>query len=266
MKTLYIFLFAIATVFTVYGQNPVPNPSFENWGTLPTGWESSMDVTQEAGAHTGSKAVRGEKTSGTYPNLSAGATQNQGFSISQRYDNLSLYYKFHQIDSEVLFITVTIRDQNQAVIGTGTNIVNATATAYTLLNTPIYYVGSGAAASCLINITTNRLNGNPIPPTGSYFIIDDVSLTGGTTGINDGQPLSMSVGPNPATTNLTVKLDDATERARIKLTDLLGRPVKEVETPERINNINVSDLPEGIYILSLTQNGQVSTRRIRVIR
>ncbi len=95
----------------------------------------------------------------------------------------------------------------------------------------------------------------------SYYFMDDVSLidldTSKANGINDLKTLNkkLEVYPNPATTTLTISLNNS-EIKSIEITDLLGRTIiHNNEVAELITHnsslitIKVEDLINGIYLL-----------------
>ena len=67
--------------------------------------------------------------------------------------------------------------------------------------------------------------------------------------------------PNPATTMVTI---DGLEAAEVQIYNAIGQVVKTVRNSDEIN---VSDLTEGVYLLRITDAKGVSqTERITVIR
>ena len=78
---------------------------------------------------------------------------------------------------------------------------------------------------------------------------------------NEASHIQISVYPNPAKEKVTI---DGIEAAEVQVYNALGQLVKTVRNS---NEISVSDLPEGIYLLRITDSKGVSqTERITVIR
>lgn len=69
--------------------------------------------------------------------------------------------------------------------------------------------------------------------------------------------------PNPAKDNLTINLKSS-ERATIKLYNILGQEVKSTSSNNMQTTMNVSDLHAGIYIVKIDQNGQSFTTKINI--
>jgi len=62
--------------------------------------------------------------------------------------------------------------------------------------------------------------------------------------------IQVTLSPNPASTNLNIKFMGTTN-AEVKLTDALGRVVKSFTGQQITENVNVSDLPAGIYYVTV---------------
>ncbi len=80
-----------------------------------------------------------------------------------------------------------------------------------------------------------------------------------TVDISTNAPLSFTAFPNPANTNLSVTLQDANVAT---ISDLNGQCVLMQSLRSGTNEINVSSLAEGVYILQIGE----SSRRISIVR
>lgn len=261
MKKIYFVLSVIFFAQFICAQNPVPNPSFENWtGNKPTSWTNSTDVSQVTPGHTGSYAVQGLKSSTLYPNLSLNAT-----AISQKYDFINLYYKFTQVSTEYIVISVVIKDAGNVQIGSTAAYITMPSTTFQAFTYPIYYTGNNPA-TVVINITLN--NGGPVPPAGSAFIVDDISLSNSPLSINEGMGNTTAnifwVAPNPAAEKIKIGLQQ-NEMATIRLLNLAGQEVKTT-TAEGETEIDVCDLPAGHYLVAVLQSETVRCKRIEIVR
>ena len=67
--------------------------------------------------------------------------------------------------------------------------------------------------------------------------------------------------PNPATDNINIILPKEAEVNFIRISDISGREVKNVSVNSYANNIsmNISDLPQGFYIINLYSDGEVNS-------
>jgi len=89
----------------------------------------------------------------------------------------------------------------------------------------------------------------------SYLLIVEVA-SAGKTALSDlpykTTNTSFNMYPNPTTKNVFIDLPDETVY-QINLTDISGKVVKQLETKmdERIAEINVKDIPKGVYFVAL---------------
>lgn len=81
-------------------------------------------------------------------------------------------------------------------------------------------------------------------------------------GVEEMEKENITVYPNPATSNFTVKLN-GDENAHIQLFNLVGQQVYS-ETAANTTTINVSNLKAGIYMLKVSQNGKIYTSKVIV--
>lgn len=74
----------------------------------------------------------------------------------------------------------------------------------------------------------------------------------------------VSVFPNPASTEISVTVNSAESVSNIQITDVTGRIVKEISNINSYRqNIGVSDLNSGVYLLTLKlADGNIATKRI----
>ncbi len=90
-----------------------------------------------------------------------------------------------------------------------------------------------------------------------YIYIDDVSLY-------ECNPISVKelynkyhfkLYPNPSNEKISLTINSKNQTGlNIKLTDVLGREIKQIEYEEEID---ISDLEQGIYFLTVFQNNQL---------
>jgi hypothetical protein len=81
---------------------------------------------------------------------------------------------------------------------------------------------------------------------------NSVNVTG--VSISEQEANRFSIYPNPANNFLKIDIEENTN-ATIEIIDALGRVFIQSEINEKENTINVSQLPSGVYILSLQSNG-----------
>lgn len=203
-----LFLYASAIVC---GQNPVWNPSFENWTSgTPDGWNTFNNpnavpcVFQYTPAHTGSFAVKGEVVMDPNfgilePELVSTDTNEIGFPVSQLYSIFSFYYKFNQIGSGSFNANAGIVDINSApLLFCGIQNIAPTSS-YTLYSDSLLlFMPGGMPVMGLISfdIYDTVLTYADV---GNYFVVDDVMFSN-PVGIHENLPLLPKIEklqPNP---------------------------------------------------------------------
>jgi hypothetical protein len=269
MKKIYTHLLVI--LFSSFISNAqVPNNSFETWTSgVPASWSVTGNITQDSPGFAGSYAAKGTVVGTTAPNLTT-PTGNY-FTISQPYNTFEFYYKSNFVTADQLFITVTIYNSVGNVVGsvpTTSRTISTNATTYTHVAVPITYSNPGAAAKASIAFTVHYTVGNL--HAGTYFIVDNVSMSGlvGVHEITESERLQ--VFPNPVHDNLRIRSEaDGNKPMQIKLTDMLGKTVMERLSSMPVNGfiedaINVDTYQPGLYFLTLISDKKSLLRRIVV--
>jgi hypothetical protein len=89
----------------------------------------------------------------------------------------------------------------------------------------------------------------------AYYFIDDVTVSKcsnfGTAVSDLTETRSLQVYPNPASTEITVTLP-SNKTASLQIVDAVGRVMHSVEIDSHQPVIDVSDFPDGLYFLKLT--------------
>lgn len=73
----------------------------------------------------------------------------------------------------------------------------------------------------------------------------------GETGLTDIDAVTMSVYPNPATTNINLQITIAYLNKTAGLYDTAGRLIKEILLKNEVTNIDISELPASIYFIKV---------------
>lgn len=103
--------------------------------------------------------------------------------------------------------------------------------------------------------------------TGTFYFTKTGPLS--PLGINEIVDFKLMCYPNPATSSLTVVADNITGSADFSLIDLSGRKIlNQVLNTEGFNafQLDLSNVPNGFYIASITQNGASVQQRIVINR
>jgi|GEM_PF-2847274 len=106
---------------------------------------------------------------------------------------------------------------------------------------------------------------DPTAP-GNYIFIDDINVFDALAGIqtNESQIMDLNVYPNPSNSKFTVETNALTKQT-LNLFDVNGKLVLS-QTINGKTNIDVSNLAEGVYNLSLINQNGVVNKRLVILR
>ena len=97
----------------------------------------------------------------------------------------------------------------------------------------------------------------------SSFYVDDITVTPGIAGLNNQAVASFTVSPNPSSSIINIEGSNNAIVNSITVTDLNGRVVKSVESAGvSKTQVNVTDLSAGIYMLNISSDKGVTTKKI----
>ena len=122
--------------------------------------------------------------------------------------------------------------------------------------------------SVIILFLSTEWNNKAISYEGSVLKIDDVHFKSEETptGVNRIPKVNgMNIYPNPTSGNLSIELpsDNAgTEDSRIEIYNVIGKPVFRNDNISRKSDIDISNLPNGVYILKIYDGPSVRTAKI----
>jgi len=71
--------------------------------------------------------------------------------------------------------------------------------------------------------------------------------------------------PNPATSELNIDLQQKTD-VKYMLSDILGKPITNGEFHDTTNKLDISNLPNGVYVLTLTTTNGKGEESVRLIK
>ncbi|HWB62978.1 MAG TPA: T9SS type A sorting domain-containing protein [Chitinophagales bacterium] len=268
MKKVLPFGVLLLLLLNAQAQLSLPNVGFENWTNgNPDAWftnnvvGTATPVTQSADAYSGSYALRGDvimfNSNRISPNI--GTPASTPFAVSQQYNTFNFYYKLHKVSAnDGLIIALTISDSTDLPIATASYKLAVEATTYTPVSIPIFWFGSTPPhhMNLVMSLEDTTGAGGTI---GSYFLMDNVSLGGFVTGINQTAAASNAVRvfPNPGTAQgWNLKLAPALQGSQLQVLDMQGRGVYATTVTATEMQI-APNLPAGVYLMRLT-NGQTT--------
>ena len=91
------------------------------------------------------------------------------------------------------------------------------------------------------------------------IVVDDVTLYREWDGVADSEPAMMSLYPNPATDKLQVESTERIERYEVY--DITGALLRRDAVGHNTFTLDLEGLPAGTYLLKMTSEGTVQTRR-----
>lgn len=280
-----IVIFFITTSFSI-GQNPIPNPGFENWTThsglssydTPDNWATLNTLTGPLGQATATKVTPGNSGNwairlqgitipfvGTFPGiLSTGQINTTTFfasgGIPINFKPLMLkgYYKYDLsagLDTATIAIleskwnTSTGKRDTVGLGGTQFNTNKTAWTSFTAFILPLSMVIPDTIS--IVVFSGSFTSANP----GALFL-DDFSFFPFSSGIDELNISNhFSVYPNPANENINIKFDDfISNPSTLIISDLSGRIINTISLKEHLTTINTLNYAQGIYFYQLIDN------------
>jgi hypothetical protein len=276
-----IVLFNLIFVSSLLAQ--IPNAGFEQWsGGNPTDWvsgnvEGYTLVMPSTNPMSGQFAARLE-TKAVFNNLIpavlSSGPNGEGFPVSQRHGQLSLYYKFHKtISTAYLIISVGFK-KGENGIGAGVLAIDTPADNYTPVTIPVTYINDEIPdlGEILIQVTDQNLNP---AASGSYAEIDNLSFSviSDVNDINNLNSFSLEQNyPNPFNPVTAISYQTAKpEKVLLKVYDIIGNEVAAlVDEYKPAGKYSVyfdaSNLPSGVYLYKLQAGSIVQTRKMTLIK
>jgi len=252
----------------------VPNGGFEKWTNgQPDNWTTSnsqslyTNITRTGNAHSGSFALKGEVIKTSIAGLSIinpfirSGNNGNGFHVEQIYDSISGYYQFHADSGDKFIANITMMKEGQP-IGNGVDSL-APVSSYKMFNFKIAYDTAEVPDTCIIIFIITGPMGGVNYHVGSYFILDDLSLSGIETSVvtkSEVVPKNYMLYqnyPNPFNPNTTIKFSLPNSGiVKLILFDIMGRKIATLFKGYKSAgihevNFNADFLPSGIYLYKL---------------
>lgn len=270
-----------------FGQQELPNGSFENWtGNLPDQWSTSNspngntnNITPVSPGYAGAYAVKGTVIPYPYtpgfpmlPFVDINADR-EVFSMDRLYPALNLYYQFHPVASgDILSIFVAVMDQEGTPFGGGGVEITHPANSYKALSIPIYYYAELPPASIRVYITISDNVANELPALDSYFIVDELTFGDLISNGNDPRPRAVAVNniySNPRDSQAFI--DFLLARNEHVNLELFGRSRQQVdqgfsrmpEAGEYQFPVEPGELPESLHLCHLSTFGGAMMKKAR---
>lgn len=199
---------------SLLAQNPLPNPGFEDWADgNPVGWITNNNqftgqpVSLNDTGHGGATAARGTFLGLTAaPILNTVGGTDQPVAITQAYQRFTFYYQLQLVSgqgTELFSASAIFYNAGGTMVGQASRLFDRTANTGTwaYADIPVNNTGSDPTG---VNVHFG-LNGLDAV-VGSYFVVDDVALENGASGVEElGQGAALGAPwPVPATNTLNL--------------------------------------------------------------
>jgi len=94
------------------------------------------------------------------------------------------------------------------------------------------------------------------------FMVDDIEINEFVS-INDNSKNQVSVYPNPANNVLTI---ENAQGAAVSVFNMLGQELLHTTVKDNMQTLNVSELPEGTYVVRIANGAEVKTQKLNIVR
>jgi hypothetical protein len=272
---------------TFTGVNSQPadlNGSFESWQsqllTSPEEWytqnndgegvrqtsgynqeQYAVELTTYLGSQNNhTEAQPGEISTGYYPNnCDSNCYQMGGYGFTQQTDTLAFYYKYVPSGNDKAVVQLTFVKDGFDISYQSIDLSVSSAYQYEEL---AFDIGE-APDSVIVDIVSSSWNDTLLSFVGSQLTIDDIHFksqvsTGIVTNKNTN---SISVYPNPVTDQITIENTGSEASMDISIYNLQGQEIIHKSANTALENIDVSTIESGLYIIKIINNSCVYTKQ-----
>lgn len=265
MKNFYFSLLVLISI-TIKAQNPLINPSFETWTwadvahtiEYPNNWNdlSTYPVYKSTDACEGMYSVL--LTDSFYNN---GLVHQMVTFTGNAPSGISFCYKFDRKLGDSAYFEAALEDQGTSgylsVVRKGFNISTSSWTNVSLN----FATFSPVSGTFKLAVTVVCFQPTEDGTTGiSKFKLDNINVSY-PVGINEKSLLenNITVYPNPTSTNLKIELQNNDDIKYLEILDITGKVLLNQSSYE---NIEVSNLAKGVYILKIKTSTDVVYKKI----
>ncbi len=203
-----------------------------------------------------------------------------GFSISARDNGVNTYRAGLMSDADTVFIYRADYSGNSTKLAGEKANLDVSKTyflEFTLQGADLTcrFVEVGTTDTITINATDNLLTGNNVTLS-AYYYLPDMSLYfddfriesyGSSTGIDHVEKNNCSVFPNPASDIINLNIDNLSNTALVlDIYNVTGTLVKSETMNQNNRQINIGDLSNGLYMVTIKSNDQIVNQRLVIQR
>jgi len=284
---ILIVLFAL----TIKTNAQIPNSGFENWTTVNgydslSGWGSlnylskgSFYAVTKSIDHypttVGAYSVRIENNKALLSNYSGVGCINTGgfgpkhpvFPITGHPTNLTGYYKFTPQNGDTMGIVIRLYLNGVQVTH---NELTSTVSESNWTSFNISIDSYTSADSAFISISPSNFDGNVEKIHGnSVMYVDNLNFDNLITSISEqtSENTAFSLYPNPASDIVTLNIDNRNDAdLTMYVYNVIGTLVKSETLKQNTRQINIGDLSNGVYVVSIKINDRTENKRLIIQR
>lgn len=279
----YILILQVLIAITIEAKAQIPNNGFENWATVNghdslMGWYSGnitsstdhypLSVGQYSIKLTNNVPVTSRYSYGYSVTNSSSNGCLPSFPISGHPNQLRGYYKCFPLNNDTMQIAIILFNKGVGVAG-GELTTTDTVSDWTSLNIPISsYTSADSATITIAAFYNDTTCGMPYGPLGnSILYVDNLSfdnlISSVSENVNSNSPLILY--PNPASDKVFLTLDHLNnEDLTIYLYDIMGKLVKTEILRKNQHEININDLENGSYFVSVKSKDITFNQRLMI--
>ena len=211
------------------------------------------------------------------PLLEAGQL-TEGFTISQRFKTVTGFYQFNPVLGDRFKGICLLYKGNTILVASGDFTISASASSWTQFSLDLFYSTNDTPDICKLIFSIDGPATGGDPHVNSYFLLDDIILTGTNTSVNDKNiiPAKFSLDqnyPNPFNPSTKIQYNlHENSFVSLKVYNAIGQEVATLVNdvvPAGLHEIlfDASGLNSGVYFYTLKAgNNFVQTRKMILIK
>lgn len=287
----FTFILTVLIALTIETNAQIPNSGFENWTTVgsyenPTDWAtmnassagpfySCTKSTDHYPAAVGNYSIRVENNTSLTQ-----MTGGWGMAITNAFDypfkpafpivgsptSLCGYYKYNSLNNDSMFIRIVFF-QNSIMLGYNTFISGITTSSWTSFTLPITFASADSATLYFSAFYPN--NQTSSPKGNSVLQLDNLSFDNliNSMSENPSNKDLINFYPNPASNIVTLNIDNIDyQDLTLNIYNIMGSLVKTEIFKQNQQQINVSDLSNGIYVVEIKSKDWTEKQKLLIQR
>jgi hypothetical protein len=275
IKNLRRIILLTLICFSSITSAQVPNAGFESWlNGSPVDWQTTnipivpSAVLPDSDSFSGTLAVKGTVVSTNngmpyQPYLGISGPGSTGFEISSPFTQVNGNLKLFLHPGDRFVANLKMYNILGEPIAQGTTVIDYCVNNWTFFTvTANYYLPDPHSCSLYFTITdsTQQASGH----IGSYFILDDLNMSGNVSVTAKQIEKSINIFPNPATDHFKIDWPEAAD-LNFTIYDQSGRDLSGIRHTKNKESIPLDIYSSGIYYLNITDNKETTITKKLVI-